>query len=118
LYQVYMPNQTDMDKKWRSTEMVGTFKLQLTDPQPVRRVLRFIPTVQNNGVAKIRFTCFDAVNIYWGDGGHDQDVLANEDLLITHTFTSGKPFYEILITGEPNNISNFSHNCILVWTRL
>jgi len=118
LYEVYLPNATDIDKRWRDDGNVGTFKLKLVDPQPIRRVLRFVPTAQNGGVAKIRFTCYEAVNIYWGDGTNMKDVIADADLMVSHTFTTGKPFYEVMITGEPDNISNFSHNCLLVWTRL
>jgi hypothetical protein len=118
LYEVYMPEGVSIDKMWRDQEMFGRFKLQFKSPYPVRRVLRFLPTFANNYTAKIRFTCPEAVDIFWGDGTRTNDILAGDDLLITHEYTLNKPFFEILICGEVTNITNFSHNTIMVWSRL
>lgn len=118
LYEVYLPSQTENDKRWRNSDMIGRFRLKLIDPQPVKKVLRFTPTTGNNGLAKIRFTCYDAVNIYWGDGTVSADVVADDDILVSHQFALTKPFYEIIITCEPDNIPYFNSNCIVVWNRL
>lgn len=124
LFTCYMAEGTKIEKKWKNGEFFGRFKLTLIDPQPVRRILRFSklnnPNLNSTQTmtAKIRFSCYAPVNIYWGDGAVTNDVLANDDIIVEHTYQPTEEPFEIMITGEPDLMTNFNSNCILVWNRL
>ena len=42
LYEVYCKDEISVAKKWSDELMVGTFKLKLFEPEPVKRILKHI----------------------------------------------------------------------------
>lgn len=42
IYDVYLSQGPDIDKKWNDATMVGTFSLKLREPEPVKMVYKFI----------------------------------------------------------------------------
>ena len=107
VYEIICIDPFDISKKWDPDLMIGTFKLKLIEPEPVKRVLKSVND------ATITLTSTKRLNIYWGDGTHTFDVIGEKTL--THTFTSTT---EIIITGVIEDITNFSTNCEIIWNNL
>lgn len=115
VYEVYCPSSIDINKKWSSGRMVGTFTLTLTEPEPVKRVLSFTVTEESNKVEIILNTT-KLVNIYWGDGTHTFDVYG-QDIDLIHTYKEIGA-YEIIITGVIEDIKSFRTNANILWNKL
>lgn len=118
VYEVELLDEVDPDKKWgmyNSDLMVGTFKLKLTEDEPVKKVLRHIGTVANSTVT-ITVTSTKLLNIYWGDGTHTYNV-SGTDTVVEHTYSNAGE-YDIIITGVIEDIESFSTNAIVIWDKL
>lgn len=118
VYEVYQKKAIDTTKKWAYYNrdlMVGTFKLELEEDEPVKRVLRYVGATQG-GTATITLTSNKLVNIYWGDGARTVNV-SGTDQTVTHTYTDAGE-YDIIVTGVIEDITDFSTNAILVWDKL
>ena len=85
---------------------VGTFTLKLLEPEPVKRVLA--------GGGTVRIKSKTPVNIYWGDGSHTYDVSGGDK----QATVSGGGGGETIITGEPNDFSDFYSSSSIIWSRL
>lgn len=117
VYEVYLPGGTDINKKWREGDFFGTFSLELREPEPVKRVLRFEATTANM-TAKINMQGKKgAYNIFWGDKQSDKDIFCETSQLMTHTFQQ-EGIYYIIVAGAIDDLINFSHNAVLVWNKL
>jgi hypothetical protein len=112
VFQVDRNDATDIEKVWNDELMVGTFQLKLRECEPVKRVLRFI----GSGTASIKVTTAKMINIYWGDDTYDYNV-SGTDKTITHTYNTDG-VYDIIITGNIEDITDFSTNCIVVWNKM
>ncbi len=108
VYEVYCPKTVDIDKKWNENYMVGTFRLNLIEPEPVKKVL------QGSGTVNITLTSSKMLNIYWGDGTHTFDVSGN-GVSVSHALSGSS---EIIITGVIEDITSFSSNCTVLWDKL
>lgn len=117
VYEVYCQTEIDVVKTWSDTAMIGTFALKLKEPEPVKRVYKFIAATGVMSV-NIAITTTDPINIYWGDGLKTYDVVTASGT-ITHTYASAGTYY-IVITGVIDNITNItvSANTTLVWSKL
>lgn len=115
VYEVYCPNAIDMNKKWSSGKMVGTFTLTLTEPEPVKKVLSFTSTEDANK-AQITISTAKLVNLYWGDGSHSFDVYG-QDLQLSHTYEQAG-IYEIILTGVIEDIKDLTTNATILWNKL
>ena len=96
--------------------MVGTFKLKLIEPEPVKRVLKHIRISDSTKTCTITLTSHKLVNIYWGDGQVDYDI-SGENRTITHDFAQNGDFFPV-ITGCIEEITDFNTNAIVVWERI
>lgn len=114
VYEVYLEDEMDADKKWDDGLMVGTFTLKLKEPDPVKRVVRIITTSTNQSL-RIKMTSPKAVSIYWGDGSVDDDLNGTIDK--SHTYASAGTYYAI-VGGVIEEITNFSTNGIVVWEKI
>lgn len=118
VYEVYQKKAADVTKKWARYNrdlMVGTFKLELEEDEPVKRVLRYIATGAGQ-TASVTLSSNRLVNIYWGDGTRTVNVSGTERT-VTHAYESAGE-YDIIITGVIEDITDFSTNAILVWDKL
>lgn len=117
LYEVNIAKGSDVDKKWPYDDelMVGKFKLELEETEPVKRVLRHIATTANSTGG---FACKTTkqLNVYWGDGTHSYNLSGN-NLVASHTYAAPGE-YDIIITGVIEDIQNFSTNDIILWEKL
>lgn len=113
-YEIYMAAGTEINKKWNAKDFVGTFELDLIEPQPIKRVVRFN---SSHGAAKIKITGLGLYNIFWGDGLSSLDNDCSSGLIIQHDYQTTDIFYAV-ITGNIDEITDFLTNGITTWTRL
>lgn len=116
IYEVYCKDAIEISKEWSDELMVGTFKLKLVEPEPVKRVLKHIRVGESTKTCSITLTSSKYVNIYWGDGKVDYDV-SGENLTITHDYDVNGDYFPV-ITGCIDEISSFTTNAIVVWERI
>ena len=115
VYEVYLPDGTDISKEWNDNKMVGTFTLKLKEPEPVKRVLKHFRVNENSKTVTVTLTTEKLVNIYWGDGTTTQDVYGTRT--ITHDYSENGEYY-VIIAGVIEDVTNFSTNAIIVWNKL
>lgn len=111
VYEVYLQDDVDVKKRWREGRNVGTFSIKLMEPEPVKRVIKF-----TGANASVTLTSDKLVNIYWGDGQSDLDV-SGTDVTRAHDYGSAAERY-VVITGNIDEITNFSTTGDLIWNRL
>lgn len=118
VYEVYLEDEMDTDKKWSDSAMVGTFTLKLKEPDPVKRVVRQLvtSTSADSRNLRIQMTSQKAITIYWGDGTKDEDL--NGTIDITHQYPEGAATYYAIIGGVIEDITNFSTTGIVVWNKI
>ena len=116
IYEVYCEDEIDPTKQWDDKEMVGTFKLKLVEPEPVKRVLKFNRFDESTKQCTITLTSQKYVNIYWGDGTADYDVNGTQRT-ITHDYATDGAYFPV-ITGCIDEITNFETNAIVVWSKI
>jgi hypothetical protein len=116
IYEVYCKDEIAVSKKWNDELMVGTFKLKLIEPEPVKRILKHIRVDEATKTCIITLTTQKLVNIYWGDGLVDYDI-SGENLTVTHNYTKNGDYFP-MITGCIDEISEFTTNAIVVWNKL
>ena len=118
VYEVYLEDEMDTDKKWSDSAMVGTFTLKLKEPDPVKRVVRQLvtSTSADSRNLRIQMTSQKAVTIYWGDGTINEDL--NGTIDITHQYPEGAATYYAIIGGVIEDITNFSTTGIVVWNKI
>ncbi len=116
IYEVYCKDAIEIQKTWDDDLMVGTFKLKLIEPEPVKRVLKHIRISEATKTCTITLTTSKLVNIYWGDGQVDYDVYGDKKT-ITHVYTNNGDFFPV-ITGCIDEITDFQTNAIVVWEKI
>lgn len=118
VYEVYQKKAADVTKKWARYNrelMVGTFKIELEEDEPVKRVLRYV-AAQANSQVSIGFTSNRMLSVYWGDGTRTVNASGTSQTL-THTYAQAGE-YDIIIAGVIEDITDFTTNAILVWDKL
>lgn len=116
VFEVYSSDNLEFAKKWNSSTMVGTFKLKLTEPEPVKKVLKYTRTSDANKTVSITFTSAKLLNIYWGDGSHTYDA-SGTAITATHDFTANGTYY-IVVTGNIDEITSLTTTGSIVWNKL
>lgn len=118
VYEVYQKDQIEVKKEWSDDIMVGTFTLKLIEPEPVKRVLKHIRVSSATRTITINMTCKKYCNVYWGDGSVDYDVAGQDsETEITHEYKSDGEYFPV-ITGCIDEITSFTTNAIVVWSKL
>lgn len=116
IYEVYCKDAIEISKEWSDELMVGTFKLKLIEPEPVKRVLKHIRVNESTKTCIITLTSTKYVNIYWGDGSVDYDI-SGDSVKITHNYDVNGDYFPV-VTGCIDEISSFETNAIIVWERI
>lgn len=119
MYEVYLKDALEISKTWNDQLMVGTFKLKLVEPCPVKRVLKHYVSSDDNKTATITLAVSSYLNVFWGDGSVDYDVTTDsgETTTLTHTYSDNGEYF-IVICGDTEDITSFTTNAIIVWNRL
>lgn len=118
VYEVYVKDEADVTKTWARYNddlMVGTFTLKMVEPEPVKRVLRWI-AAESGTQASITLTSNRMLDIFWGDGKRTNNVHGDK-VTLTHTY-EGSGEYEIIIAGNIEDIEKFDTNAIVLWDKL
>lgn len=118
VYEVYVKDEVDVTKKWAEYHddlMVGTFTLKMYEPEPVKRVLRWVAATEKSK-ATITVTSNRMLDIFWGDGKATYNV-HGDNITLTHTY-KGSGEYEIIVAGNIEEIEKFSTNAIVLWDKL
>ena len=116
IYEVYCKDTIDIKKQWSEDLMVGTFKLKLIEPEPVKRILKHIRIGESTKTCSITITTNKMVNIYWGDGTVDYDI-SGTDKLIEHIYQTNGDYFPV-VTGCIDEIKKFETNGIVVWEKI
>lgn len=116
IYEVYCKDEISVSKKWNDELMVGTFKLKLIEPQPVKRVLKHIRISEATKTCSINISTHKLVNILWGDGTVDEDV-SGSNITVSHHYKENGEYFPV-ITGCIDEIEAFQTNAIIVWNKL
>lgn len=115
IYEVYCKDAIEITKEWNDGLMVGTFKLKLIEPEPVKRVLRHVRHGEPTRTCSIKMTSDKYVNIYWGDGSVDYDI-RGEDVQVSHDYTADGGYFPVF-TECIDEIKSFETNAIVVWEK-
>lgn len=116
VYEVYCKDAIDITKTWSERQMVGTFDIKLTEPEPVKRVLMHTRADDATKECQITLSSEKYANIYWGDGASDLDVCGT-NITIRHTYKEKGDFF-IIVSGCIDEITDFSTNATTVWNKL
>lgn len=117
IYEVYHPEGIDFSEmKWRSGQAFCEFTLKFVELQPVKRVLKYTKVNSSTPALSITLTSQDLLTIYWGDGTKMDNVFGN-NLTVTHTYTDNGTYYPV-ICGVIEGITSFTHNAVMVWSKL
>lgn len=116
VYEVYLPDATDIDKTWNDARMTGTFTLKLREPEPVKKVLKHIRTSAANARTGFTISTSKLVNVYWGDGTTLQDI-SGTNVEVSHTYADNGEYF-IIITGVIEDIEAFSTDDIVIWDKV
>lgn len=137
VYDIYLDEQVDVNKKWNQQLMVGTFELHLVEPSPVKKVLRHISQTANN-YATFRITTNRKISVTWGDHNataaaaiacevstdgsnwtaKDKSTnISGTNLYVRHKYAVGGE-YDIVIHGVIEKVTAFTTDDIVIWTRL
>ena len=117
IYEVYCKDAIAISKTWSNDLMVGTFKLKLIEPEPVKRILKHFKVGSSSATCQILLKSIKSLNIYWGDGSVDHDIYSENGQGFAHTYTNDGEYF-IVITGCISEIAEFSTNAIVVWNEL
>lgn len=116
VYEVYLPDATDIDKTWNDARMTGTFTLKLHEPEPVKKVLKHMRTNNSNARTEFTITTSKLVNVYWGDGTTSQDICGTKQN-VAHTYAENGEYY-IIITGVIEDVETFETDDIVIWDKV
>lgn len=114
-YMVYSEDNIDVKKTWSNGSVVGTFTLALIEPEPVKRLVKYMRSSVGTNTVQMQYTTSKMVNIYWGDGSHTYDSSGVEEQL-EHTYSTNGTFY-IVITGDIDSLTAFQTNGTVVWNK-
>lgn len=111
-FEVHHPGKLDYDNNWadRGPYFIQ-FTLNLVENQPIKRVLQV-----NGSSVTIGFKSPNMMTIYWGDGTKTDNVYG-DPVSISHTYPGAGPYY-VTIAGVIENITDFTHNAILLYSRM
>ncbi|NCU30987.1 hypothetical protein EOM57_04245 [Candidatus Saccharibacteria bacterium] len=115
VFEVYLDSAFDVEKAFDTAHNTGTFTLNLKEPEPIKRVLRYEVTDMAK-VVNVTLTSAKLLNVYWGDGATTEDV-SGTDKAISHTYTTNGLYY-ILITGSIDQITSLTTNAIVIWEKI
>ena len=115
IYQFYVDDKITVKKDWYDQVYCYEFNLNLREPDPVKRIYRY---AASNVSIRATLTTSKPVNIFWGDGTADYNVVGTSKT-VDHVYGSLGTYF-ILVNGEIDSITSltFNRTVTLQWTRL
>jgi len=115
IYDVYLSQGPDIDKKWNDATMVGTFSLKLREAEPVKMIYRFIAATGALSVS-VTITSVKPVTIYWGDGAVNYDITTASGAQV-HAYAGAGTYY-ISIAGVIEDVTGVTTGATQIWSKL
>jgi len=115
VFEVYNETGVVTRKRWRDDLMVGTFTLNLREPDPVKRVIMHQRFDGGTATLTITLTTTKMLTVYWGDGSQTDGVIGT--VTLNHTYASNGRYYAI-VAGVLDAITSFTTNGVVVWSKL
>lgn len=115
VYDVYLTQGPEIEKKWNDATMVGTFSLKLREPEPVKRVYRFVAATGALSVS-VTVTSVKPVTIYWGDGSVSYDITTASGAQV-HAYAAAGTYY-ISIAGVIEDVTGVTTGATQIWSKL
>lgn len=122
VYEVYLREALNVSKKWNDTLFVATFTLKVREPDPVKRVVRFLCTADGEEhTIKLKGLNGNVLTVAWGDGNFTHNVYGNHTSgndILKHTFAKKGTYYAI-VSGiiDDDFLSDFETDGIVVWNK-
>ncbi|MBD2753761.1 hypothetical protein [Spirosoma validum] len=110
VYEVVAMKSIDEEIDWRN--LTATFTLNLLEPEPVKRVLKFSGT----GQVSITLSSPTPMNIYWGDNSTPSKDVYGSNVTRTHNYNSSGDHY-ISVTGVIEKLTSFSSNAQTIYDK-
>ena len=119
VYKVRLSGKSDVSPNYEGSRQVGTFDLVLTEPQPVKRVIKVITTAANKSLTVAFSGGSRYWTIWWGDG--TSGLATNGDTL-SHTYSAAGTYYAMVcgeVDGLTTTLTNDSNmTTSTIWNRL
>jgi hypothetical protein len=116
VFEIGPPDGASVKTRWRPEVQYGTFQIKVKEYDPVKRVLKHIRTGEPTKTASITLTSKKMLTIFWGDGTRT-DNADGTNVTYTHDYTANDEYF-IIIAGVIEEITAFTTNAIVVWTKL
>lgn len=117
-YEVYFPEEYDFEiPLWvDGGGLSARFTMVMIEPQPVKRVLKFVRTSSGQSTVNIAMTTNrELFSVYWGDGAVTHNVVG-QAASIQHTYDTNGEYY-IIVAGTIERLTAFTTNAVVVWPR-
>ena len=127
VYMVTQEEAVEVNKTWQEGQMVATFELHLIEPEPVKRLLLYLPSADP---CLISLQSESPLTIYWGDGEVSYDVMSQGMPLpdrvydgmtvkVLHHYQTGITALQayFVLAGDVDAIQSFDTNAQLLWSR-
>lgn len=111
-YDIYLSSGISIKKKWSDGKIVGEFDLQLTEPEPIKKVLRFSATADNLSLS-LSLSSESALFVTYGDGEDKKDVYGT-NINLGHEYGSEGVYY-IIIHGNVSEIGDLTTTAEVIW---
>ena len=117
VYEVYNEKGTSVNKRWSDNLMTGTFDLKLTEPEPVKMVIKHDTSIRMN--FSYHFNCKEFITIYWGDGTKDYfDGSHIEGYYQGDHIYQQEGIYYIMIVGNIDALDGRWDDGTVIWNKL
>ena len=119
VYEVYLREALNVSKKWNDRLFVATFTLKVREPDPVKRIVRFLSNEGEEHSIKLNAGTGNVLTIAWGDGTFTHNVYgehATDATALKHTYTDGGIYYAI-VSGVIEDVTDFETDGIVVWEK-
>lgn len=107
-YEVYMTEDVQLEKRFKSGEMVGVFTLKLIEPNPIKKVLKLVGTSLD-----LSYNSTKETEISYGDG--TRSIVPGNASITEKTLPAGSI---IVIAGNIEEITNLTTNATVLWEKL
>lgn len=90
------------ESRWNASVQVGRFNIKLVEPEPLKRVYKFIANdVQNSRQLHMQFNPSPLFTVFWGDGNFDVVTAGTQ---VDHYYQADGVYY-VSIVGMVNQIN-------------
>ena len=119
VYEVYLREALNVSKKWNDRLFVATFTLKVREPDPVKRIVRFLSIEGEEHNIKLNAGTGNVLTIAWGDGTFTHNVYGEhttDATALKHTYTDDGIYYAI-VSGVIEDVTDFETDGIVVWEK-